>query len=107
MNVEVINNYSFPKKKKYKESIQEEIVMSEPEMEIINPAPVIVNSGQFPTLASNLHDELNSYLGRSKEAVEQILVTTREKAEFLETLAEKARKDLEKEKHDITRLMGG
>ena len=81
--------------------------MSEPEMEIINPAPVIVNSGQFPTLASNLHDELNSYLGRSKEAVEQILVTTREKAEFLETLAEKARKDLEKEKHDITRLMGG
>ena len=107
MNVEVINNYSFPKKKKYKERVQEEIVMSEPEMEIINPAPVIVNSGQFPTLASNLHDELNSYLGRSKEAVEQILVTTREKAEFLETLAEKARKDLEKEKHDITRLMGG
>jgi hypothetical protein len=106
MPVEIVNNYSFPKKKQI-ENKQEEIVMSEPEMEIINPAPVIVNNGQFPTLASNLHDELNSYLGRSKEAVEQILVTTREKAEFLESLAEKARKDLEKEKHDITRLMGG
>ena len=106
MPVEIVNNYSFPKKKQV-ENNQEEIVMSEPEMEIINPAPVVVNNGQFPTLANNLHEELNSYLGRSKEAVEQILVTTREKAEFLETLAEKARKDLEKEKHDITRLMGG
>jgi hypothetical protein len=105
MPVEIVNNYSFPKKKQI-ENIQEEITMSEPEMEIINPAPVIINAGQFPALSTNLHDELNSYLGRSKEAVEQILVTTREKAEFLETLAEKARKDLEKEKHDITRLMG-
>ena len=105
MTIEIVNNYTFPKKKK-QEAI-EEVVMSEPEMEIINPAPVVVNNGQFPALSNNLHEELNSYLGRSKDAVEQILVTTREKAEFLESLAEKARKDLEKEKHDITRLMGG
>lgn len=106
MPVEIVNNYSFPKKKQI-ENKQEDIVMSDtPEMEIINPAPIITNNGQFPSLASNLHDELNSYLGRSKEAVEQILVTTREKAEFLESLAEKARKDLEKEKHNIIRLMG-
>jgi len=105
MTIEIVNNYSFPKKKK--QEVIEEVIMPEPEMEIMNPAPVVVNQGQFPSLATNLHEELNSYLGRSKDAVEQILVTTREKAEFLESLAEKARKDLEKEKHDITRLMGG
>ena len=107
MTIEIVNNYTFPKKKK--QEITEDISMPEmePEMEIMNPAPVVVNQGQFPSLATNLHEELNSYLGRSKDAVEQILVTTREKAEFLESLAEKARKDLEKEKHDITRLMGG
>ena len=89
------------------EDKEEEIMADESPVGTLTPAPVVLeNPGQFPSLASNLHDELNSYLGRSKEAVAQILSVTREKAEFLESLAEKAKQDLEKEKHNISRLMG-
>ena len=73
---------------------------------IVTSVIVASPSGHFPSLADNLQSELNDYLNRSKDAVNQILETTRSKAEFLETLAEKAKSDLEKEKHNITKVMG-
>jgi hypothetical protein len=108
MPVTIVNNYTFPKKKKEQIEQKEEPIMVDDTLSgVLTPAPVVLeNPGQFPSLSNNLQDELNSYLGRSKEAVSQILLATREKAEFLETLAEKARQDLEKEKHNISRLMG-
>ena len=80
-----------------------------PTVEMPQAPPVasnIVVAGHFPSLSDSLQDELNSHLQRAKDAVSQIVVATREKAEFLEALAEKARKDVEAEKHNISKLLG-
>jgi hypothetical protein len=104
--VKIVNNYTFPKRKK-EEQPKEEPIMSDIPNETITPVVVTESpSGHFPTLTTNLQDELNTYLGRSKEAANQIILLTREKAEFLETLAERAKQELEKEKHNLNKLMG-
>ena len=81
-----------------------------PTVEIPQAVPVsnaVVVAGHFPSLSDSLQGELNSHLQRAKDAVNQIVIATREKAEFLEALAEKARKDVEDEKHNISKLLGG
>ena len=80
-----------------------------PTTEIPQAPPVpnaVVVAGHFPSLSNSLQGELNSHLQRAKDAVNQIVIATREKAEFLEGLAEKARKDVETEKHNISKLLG-
>lgn len=94
-----------PRPQKVVKAKEEPKVMDNDSFE--TPRVIDVPKGRFPALSNKLQSELGKLFDRQNNAITDVIDTARRKTEFLESLADKAKQDLDAEKHELTRTLGG
>lgn len=70
------------------------------------PAKVIERKSHFEALSDKLRRNLDTYLTRSRTAVNEIVTTAKLRAEMYEEFARKSADDLENERESLDRVGG-